>query len=278
MDPDRYCLDAAAPPGSSLYYATLFAGTRERAAFVAVHALRHALLDIVDTIADANVRASKLNWWSGEIMEARDGSPHHPVSLAITRNCGKPLWSRPEVLAMLSAVARVSADDGIASEAVRDTFCIHVGGGTARLCMAAVESESGDGARDQIGALGAALEGAMLAGAPSVHSGLRRLPTSAPDSSGRVDHDESGSGPEQIAEERARARQALADAIGGVPPRAGPATFVYRTLAHIQLAALAQALRRPAGTAPLVASVSPIRKLWIAWRVSRGVEHVSPKA
>ena len=147
MDPDRYCLDAAAPPGSSLYYATLFAGARERAAFVAVHALRHALLDIVDTIADANVRASKLNWWSGEIMEARDGSPHHPVSLAITRNCGKPLWSRPEVLAMLSAVARVSADDGIASEAVRNTFCIHVGGGTARLCMAAVESESesGDG-------------------------------------------------------------------------------------------------------------------------------------
>ena len=112
MDPDRYCLDAAAPPGSSLYYATLFAGSRERAAFVAVHALRHALLDIVDTIADVNVRASKLNWWSGEIIEARDGSPRHPVSLAITRSCGKPLWSRPEVLAMLGAVARVSAAGG----------------------------------------------------------------------------------------------------------------------------------------------------------------------
>ena len=278
MDPDRYCLDAVAPPGSSLYYATLFAGTRERAAFVAVHALRHALLDIVDTIADANVRASKLNWWSGEIIEARDGSPHHPVTLAITRNCGKPLWSRPEVLAMLSAVARVSADDGIESEAGRDNFCSHVGGGTARLCMAAVESESGDGARGHIGTLGAALEGAMLAGAPSVHSGLRRLPMSAPDTSGRVDHDDSGSGPEQIAEERARARQALADALGGVPPHAGPVTPVYRTLVHIQRAALAKALRRPVGTAPLVASISPIRKLWIAWRVSRGVEHVNPEA
>ena len=278
MVPDRYCLDAAAPPGSSLYYATLFAGSRERAAFVAVHALRHALLDIVDTIADVNVRASKLNWWSGEIMEARDGSPRHPVSLAITRSCGKPLWSRPEVLAMLAAVARVSAADGIASEAARDAFCVHVGGGTARLCMAAVESESGDDARDRIGALGTALEGAMLAGAPSVRSGLRRLPMPASDSSGRVAHDDSGSGSEQIAVERTRARQALADAIRGVPPRAGPATFVYRTLAHIQCAALAEALRKPAGTAPLVASISPIRKLWIAWRGSRGVEHVNPEA
>ena len=278
MDPDRYCLDAAAPPGSSLYYATLFAGSRERAAFIAVHALRHALLDIVDTIADVNVRASKLNWWSGEIIEARDGSPRHPVSLAITRSCGKPLWSRPEVLAMLAAVARVSAADGIASEAARDAFCVHVGGGTARLCMAAVESESGGGARDRIGALGTALEDAMLAGAPSVRSGLRRLPMPSPDSSGRVAHDDSGSEPEQIAVERARARQALAGAIRGVPPRAGPATFVYRTLAHIQCAALAEALRKPAGTAPLVASISPIRKLWIAWRGSRGVEHVDFEA
>ena len=114
MDPDRYCLDAAAPPGSALYYATLFAGARERAALVSVHALRHVLLDIVETVADANVRASKLNWWSGEIVDARDGSPHHPVALAITRNCGRRLWRHPEVFAMLAAVARVSAGGGIA--------------------------------------------------------------------------------------------------------------------------------------------------------------------
>ena len=31
---------------------------------------------------------------------------------------------------------------------------------------------------------------------------------------------------------------------------------------------------RPAAEAPLVVSVSPVRKLWIAWRASGGVEHV----
>ena len=185
MDPDRYCLDAAAPPGSALYYATLFTGARERAALVSVHALRHVLLDIVETIADANVRAPKLNWWSGEIMDARDGSPHHPVALAITRNCGRPLWRHPEVFAMLAAVARVSAGGGIASEAARGEFCADVGGGTAGLCMAAVGFEAGGDGRERVRALGAALEGAMLASVPSVRSGLRRLPIPAPDSAGR---------------------------------------------------------------------------------------------
>lgn len=276
MDPDRYCLDEAAPPGSSLYYATLFAGDRERGALVSVHALRHALLEIVDTIADANVRATKLNWWSGEIVDARDGHPHHPVSIAISRSCGKLLWHRPEVLAMLSAVARVSTDNGFASEAARDEFCEHVGGGTAQLCIAAVDCATDAGASGDIRALGAALEGAILAGAPSVRSGLRRIPIAVPHSVGRVDLDGSGAGPEQIAEERARAHQTLAGAVRGVPPQSGPAILVYRTLAHIQLAALADAIRKPAGNAPFAASVSPIRKLWIAWRASRGAENGDP--
>ena len=274
MDADRYCLDSAAPPGSSLYYATLFAGTRERAALVAVHALRHTLLDVVDTIADVNVRARKLNWWSSEIMEACDGRPHHPVSVAITRHCGKLLWCRPEVLDMLASVARVSSHGGFASEAARDEFCERVGGGTARLSMAAMVFAVGDDRPDHIRTLGAALEGAILAGAPRTRSGLGRIPMSAPRSAGRLDDDDSGPGPRQIAAERARAHRALAGAVGAMPRHPGPAALVYRTLAHIHLAALARALRKPTGKAPCIASISPIRKLWIAWRASRGAGHV----
>ena len=268
MDPDRYCLDEAAPPGSSLHYATLFLRPRERAAFVAVHALRHTLLDILDTIADPNVRAHKLNWWSSEIMEARDGRARHPVSVAITRHGTARIWRRPEVLAMLTAVGRVSAASGFESEVARNHFCEDVGGGTARLCAAAVAAavtagasdEAGvseTGARDDIGALGSALEYAMLASVPTVRSGLR--------------HAGGGSGAtsQRIAEERARAHQALADAVREAPLRAGPVALVYRTLAHIQLAALAGALRKPAPAAPLSASITPIRKLWIAWRIAR---------
>ena len=263
MDPDRYCLDEAAPPGSSLHYATLFFDARERAACVAVHALRHTLIGILDTIADPNVRAHKLNWWSSEIMEARDGRARHPVAVAITRHGTARIWRRPEVLAMLTAVGRVSAASGFESEAARNRLCEDVGGGTARLCAAAVAAavtagaSDETGARDGIGALGSALEYAMLASVPTVRSGLR--------------HADGGSSAtsQRIAEERARAHRALADAARDAPLRAGPVGLVYRTLAHIQLAALAGALRKPAPAAPLSASITPIRKLWIAWRIAR---------
>ena len=271
MDPDRYCLDQAAPPGSSLHYATLYSGASERGAIVAILALRRALVDIVDTIADANVRAPKLNWWSGEVLHARDGCPHHPVSVAIARHCGRELWWRPEVLAMLSAVAHASAEDGFASEAARDEFCEQVGGGAARLCVAATAA-GGDAPHD-IGAIGVALERAILAGTPSVRSGLRRVPISAPGPAAGIEH--GGTDPERIAAERARAHRTLADAVRVTPRHAGAVALVYRTLAHIHLAALAAALRKPAGKAPSTVSISPIRKLWIAWRASRGVERAS---
>ena len=266
MDPDRYCVDRVAPPGSSLHYATLHADARERGAIVAIHALRHALVDIVESIADAYVRASKLNWWSGEMLHARDGCPHHPVTVAIARHCGEKLWRRPEVLAMFSAVARASAESGFTSRAARDEFCEHVGGSTARLCATAT---AGGGAAQDFDVIGAALERAILAGTPSVRSGVRRIPTATPEPAGGVGHGVPGADPEPIAEERARAHEALADAVRVTPMRAGAAALVYRTLAHIQLAALAAALRKPAAKAPSMASISPIRKLWIAWRASR---------
>ena len=270
MDPDRYCLDAAAPPGSSLYYATLFAGPGERAALVAVHALRHTLLEIVEDIADPNVRAHKLNWWSDEIMEAREGRARHPVALALTRHGGEAFWRRPEVLSMLSAVAGLSAAGGLASATARDRFCEDVGGGTARLCATVAAFGPGEAELSRFRALGTVLEAATLAGIPNVRSGLERIPAPAPDTrSGEAARVGPGNGARRIVEERVRAREALADTAGSLPRRACPAMLAYRTLARIQLAALANALRKPAATVPAAASITPIRKLWIAWRIAR---------
>ena len=270
MDPDRYCVDLAAPPGSSLHYATLFVGARERTVLVAIHALRHVLLAVLDSIADPNVRAHKLNWWSDEILEARDGRARHPVAVAITRHCGTRLWHRPEVLAMLAAIGGVSTANGLASEAARNRFCEDVGGGTAQLCAIAVAFDSRGAPRPRdIRMPGTVLEDAVLAGAPIARSGLRRIPDPAPGNRNGSGGSESRGMAHRIVEERTRARKLLAGTVRGMPRGAGPATLVYRTLADIQLAALANALRKPARAAPRVVSVAPIRKLWIAWRNAR---------
>ena len=267
MDPDRYCVDQAAPPGSSLHYATLFVGARERTVIVAVHALRRSLLTIVESIADPNVRAHKLNWWSGEIMEARDGQARHPVAVAITRYCGKMLWRRPEVLAMHSTIARAAAN-GLASEVARDRFCEDVGGGAAQLCATAVGVEHGGLAPKDIHTLGTALEGALLAGSPIARSGPQHIPDPVRGTWRRAG---GGAGGEarRIVAERVRARKVLADTVRDMPRGAGPVVLAYRTLADIQLAALANALHTPVRSVSPVASISPVRKLWIAWRTAR---------
>ena len=224
---------------------------------------------IVDSIADPDVRAHKLNWWSGEILETRDGRARHPVTVAVSRHCGAPIWRRPDVLAMLSAIGRVSSASGFESVAARDEFCRDVGGGTARLCAAAMTYDSSEAALNRIGALGAALERAALAGIPVVRSGLARIPeceSRAPPRHGGVDPDDSA---RRIADERSRARRVLAGALDEAPPHAGPAMLVYRTLARIQLAAMARALREPLRSQPPPVSITPVRKLWIAWRTAR---------
>ena len=220
-------------------------------------------------VADPNVRARKLNWWSDEILETRDGRARHPVTIAVTRHCGAPIWRHREVLAMLSAVGRNSSACGFESAAARDEFCNDVGGGTARLCAAAMAFDSSEAVLDRIGVLGAALERATLAGIPVVRSGLKRFPDSeagAPPRHGGADPDDSA---RRVAEERRRALRALADAFDEAPPHAGPAMLVYRTLARMQIAALAGAIRAPPRSAPPAVSITPIRKLWIAWRTAR---------
>ena len=316
MDPDRYCLDEAAPPGSSLHYATLFASPRDRAAVVAVHALRLALLRIIDTIADPDVRARKLNWWSGEILEARDGRAHHPITVAIARHGGGMLRSLPEVLGMLSAVARVSAGNGLASETTRRRFCEDLGGGTAALCAAAIPPMPDDHALQDIRALGTVLERAMLAGAPLSRSGLMDIAQAVPQVSPHPHHHpglmaglaisastrqyttsasapvsrvatgpdpdpilsaasrpadpdcehRDGPAPEWLADERFGACRALTDMLNDMPHRSDPVALIYRILARIRIAALTNALRRSTRASPRRASITPIRKLWIAWR------------
>lgn len=269
MNPDRYCLEVAAPLGSSLHYATLFSGPRERAALVAVHALRQTLVGIVESVTDSNVRAHKLNWWSNEIMEAREGRGRHPVTRSVTHHCGIRLWSRPEVLAMLSAVCAVSAANGIVSAAARDRFCDDVGGGAARLCAIVTPFGPGEVGLNDIRVLGTRIETATLAGVPIVQSGLQRIPVSASGTSRQADNGDFEFSARQVAEERNRARISLEEAVRNTPQDARPAILVYRTLALIQVAALARALRNRDRMQVRAASISPIRKLWIAWRTAR---------
>ena len=83
MDPNQYCQDKAAASGSSFYYSFLFLPPPRRRAIIALYAFCREVDDIVDECTDEQVAHTKLSWWRQEISDLYQGQPHHPVSHAL---------------------------------------------------------------------------------------------------------------------------------------------------------------------------------------------------
>ncbi len=83
ISPQRYVQDKAAASGSSFYYAFLFLPGPRRAAITAFYAFCREVDDVVDESSDSGVAAAKLAWWRQEVQAAFAGRPSHPVMKAL---------------------------------------------------------------------------------------------------------------------------------------------------------------------------------------------------
>ena len=83
MTPQDYVQQKAAGSGSSFYYAFLFLPKPRRAAITAFYAFCREVDDVVDDAVDPGVAGSKLAWWRAEVATAYAGSPTHPVMKAL---------------------------------------------------------------------------------------------------------------------------------------------------------------------------------------------------
>lgn len=93
MTPDQYCQDKAAASGSSFYYSFRALKPEVRAGITAFYALCRELDDVVDECSDPQVARIKLAWWRTEIGRLYEGKPEHPVTQALmpmTRNRNIP--------------------------------------------------------------------------------------------------------------------------------------------------------------------------------------------
>jgi len=83
MTPQQYVQEKAAASGSSFYYAFLFLPKPRRAAITAFYAFCREVDDVVDEVSDPGVARTKLAWWQSEVAQAFAGQPHHPVMQAL---------------------------------------------------------------------------------------------------------------------------------------------------------------------------------------------------
>ncbi|MEQ1657742.1 MAG: presqualene diphosphate synthase HpnD [Hylemonella sp.] len=83
MTPETYVQQKAAASGSSFYYAFLFLPKPRRAAITAFYAFCREVDDVVDEVSDPGVAQTKLVWWEAEVTRAYAGQPTHPVLQAL---------------------------------------------------------------------------------------------------------------------------------------------------------------------------------------------------
>ncbi len=83
MTPDDYCAQKAAASGSSFYYSFRFLPQERRRAITALYAFCREVDDIADDVTDHNVARAKLGWWRAEVANLFAGHPTHPVSKAL---------------------------------------------------------------------------------------------------------------------------------------------------------------------------------------------------
>ena len=83
MTPDEYCQNKAARSGSSFYYSFLFLPAEKRRAIMALYAFCREVGDIADEVQDTSVARFKLAWWRTEIANVFAGNPQHPIGKAL---------------------------------------------------------------------------------------------------------------------------------------------------------------------------------------------------
>jgi phytoene synthase len=83
MSPDEYCQQRAAASGSSFYYSFMFLPPERRRAITALYAFCREVDDVVDEVADPAVARAKLAWWRQQVAAVFGGAPQHPVAQAL---------------------------------------------------------------------------------------------------------------------------------------------------------------------------------------------------
>jgi phytoene synthase len=83
LTPDQYCQEKAAKSGSSFYYSFLFLPPPRRRAITALYAFCREVDDVVDEVEDPGIARTKLAWWRTEVADLYAGHPHHPVTRAL---------------------------------------------------------------------------------------------------------------------------------------------------------------------------------------------------
>jgi phytoene synthase len=129
MTPDEYCAERAARSGSSFYYSFLFLPPAQRRAMIALYAYCREVDDVVDDATDLSLARTRLAWWRGEIAAACGaGVPQHPVARALAPVIAQHSLPRSELELVIDGMEMDLDRNRYATRTELETYCHRVAG------------------------------------------------------------------------------------------------------------------------------------------------------
>ncbi|MBN3852799.1 squalene/phytoene synthase family protein [Paraburkholderia sp. Ac-20340] len=278
MNFDEYCLQKAAPPGSSTYYALRQASAAQQPLLAAFFALRRELEETAKETSDPTVGRTKLAWWQKELAALAAGNASHPVTKAIAHHTGDAakLYA---LLQQLLAGFEMDFEQARYLDLPNLRRYMDGVGGTFATLVAQVAAGS-DAERAAIAQWATPLGNALMLAqfVPEIGNDarhgriyipideLQRYNVTAAD---LINRRYSAEFTELMQFQTARAREAVNAALAAMPASERRRQRPLRALAALELALLDEVEREQFQVLHQQIVLTPIRKLWIAWRAAR---------
>ncbi|MCB2262969.1 MAG: squalene/phytoene synthase family protein [Candidatus Thiosymbion ectosymbiont of Robbea hypermnestra] len=260
----------ATPLGSSTYYSLRFAPRALRDDLAVLAAWRYQLREIPDRVSEPDVARRKLLWWHDELERTFTGTPRHPLSLALQPVVARHGLPRAPFDDMAGQVAAEILRRQFGTEAELDAACERDLGALFELIARCHGQSAADalGAARRLGGLCAHIyrlrDGGLLARRGRALLPEEPLRARGLSSAALARREHRGQLPELLAPMADRARARIADPHGqrGLP-------LCIRV--GVRLAASLLDELRDSGyeVADRRIALTPLRKLWLAWRESR---------
>jgi phytoene synthase len=134
VTPDQYCEDKAAKSGSSFYYSFRFLPEDRRRAVTALYAFCREVDDVVDECHEERVARLKLAWWRSEVERLYAGAPEHPVGQALLPHVRALDLPQGQLLEIIDGMEMDLDQARYASFRDLQLYCYRVAGVVGQLC------------------------------------------------------------------------------------------------------------------------------------------------
>ena len=128
MSPDEYCQQKTVQSGSSFYYSFLFLEPARRRAITALYAFCREVDDTVDEATDGSVARIKLAWWRTEVSSMYKGTPTHPVTQALQPHIATYRLEEQHLQAIIDGMEMDLDQSRYLDYAGLTRYCWHVAG------------------------------------------------------------------------------------------------------------------------------------------------------